>query len=148
MNIIFAGTPDFSVSALQALLKTEHNIIAVFTQPDRPSGRGQQLSFSPVKQLAAEQNIPVFQPLNFKTKQDQQSLIELNADMMIVVAYGIILKKSYLMHLNTAVLIFMPHYYLAGAVLPPFKEPFLLETKKAVSRLCKWMRGWILAICF
>jgi len=93
LNIIFAGTPDFSVSALQALLKTEHNIIAVFTQPDRPSGRGQQLSFSPVKQLAAEQNIPVFQPLNFKTKQDQQSLIELNADMMIVVAYGIILPK-------------------------------------------------------
>ncbi|MBF0264811.1 MAG: methionyl-tRNA formyltransferase [Gammaproteobacteria bacterium] len=93
LNIIFAGTPDFSVIALKALLATEHNIIAAFTQPDRPSGRGQQLSFSPVKQVALENNIAVFQPQNFKSIEEQKLVTDLNADMMIVVAYGIILPK-------------------------------------------------------
>ena len=93
MNIIFAGTPEFAAQALQTLLTTEHNIIAVYTQPDRPAGRGRKLQASPVKTLAVEKNIPVYQPLNFKTEEAQQELIDLNADIMVVVAYGLILPK-------------------------------------------------------
>ncbi len=93
MNIIFAGTPDFSVYTLEKLLASNHKVIAVYTQPDRPSGRGRRLMASPVKKLAVEHNIPVYQPVSLKDEAAQQELINLQADIMIVVAYGLILPK-------------------------------------------------------
>ncbi|MBL4672663.1 MAG: methionyl-tRNA formyltransferase [Arenicella sp.] len=93
MKIIFAGTPDFAVAALKAL-SSEHEIVAVFTQPDRKSGRGKKLTAPPVKQFALEIEVPVFQPSNLK---DQVELIQsLNADIMVVVAYGMLLPQSIL----------------------------------------------------
>ena len=70
LNIIFAGTPDFAVPPLRALIASEHRLSAVYTQPDRPSGRGRKLVSSPVKQLAEAQGIPVFQPVNFRAEED------------------------------------------------------------------------------
>lgn len=96
MRIIFAGTPEFSAETLKALLTTEHEICAVYTQPDRPSGRGRKLTASPVKQLALEHNIPVEQPLNFKEPSSRQELDNYQADLMIVVAYGLLLPQEVL----------------------------------------------------
>ncbi|WP_102794816.1 methionyl-tRNA formyltransferase [Bowmanella denitrificans] len=96
LNVIFAGTPDFAARHLQALLGSTHNVIAVYTQPDRPAGRGKKLQASAVKQLAQEHDIPVFQPETLKTADAQQQLAELKADIMIVVAYGLILPQAVL----------------------------------------------------
>lgn len=96
LKIVFAGTPEFAASTLQAVLTTEHQIVACYTQPDRPAGRGRKLTPSPVKSLAQEQGIPVFQPLNFKQEEDVQQLAALNADIMVVVAYGLILPQTVL----------------------------------------------------
>lgn len=93
LRIIFAGTPDFAARHLQALLDSDHQVIAVYTQPDRPAGRGQQLQASPVKQLALTHNIPVFQPKSLKKAPAQQQLAALDADLMVVVAYGLILPQ-------------------------------------------------------
>lgn len=96
MRIIFAGTPDFAAEALKALLSTDHEICAVYTQPDRPSGRGRKLTASPVKQLALEHDIPVEQPLNFKEDEAKKILADYKADLMIVVAYGLLLPQAIL----------------------------------------------------
>lgn len=96
MRIIFAGTPDFAAETLKALLTTDHEICAVYTQPDRPSGRGRKLTASPVKQLALEHHIPVEQPLNFKQDDAKQILANYHADLMIVVAYGLLLPQAVL----------------------------------------------------
>lgn len=96
LNIIFAGTPDFAAGHLQALIDSRHNVIAVYSQPDRPSGRGKKLQPSPVKKLALEHDIPVFQPLNFKQDDAIDQLKALNADIMIVVAYGLLLPTAVL----------------------------------------------------
>ena len=98
MKIIFAGTPEFAATALAALLRTEHEIVAVYTQPDRKAGRGQKLTASAVKQLALEHYIPVYQPLHFKSSTEeglaaQAELKALNADVMVVAAYGLILPQ-------------------------------------------------------
>jgi len=93
LRIIFAGTPDFSVAPLQTLLDSEHEVIAVYTQPDRPAGRGRKLTASPVKQLALKHDIPVYQPLSLKDAEAQAELKALDADLMIVVAYGLILPQ-------------------------------------------------------
>ncbi len=96
MKIIFAGTPEFSAIALQAVLASEHEILAVYTQPDRPAGRGRKLTSSPVKALAVENNIPLYQPVSLKDDAAQKELVKLQADVMIVVAYGLILPKTVL----------------------------------------------------
>ncbi|MCL1143869.1 methionyl-tRNA formyltransferase [Shewanella gaetbuli] len=93
LNIIFAGTPDFAARHLQALINSEHNVCAVYTQPDRPAGRGKKLTPSPVKQLAQEHNITVLQPASLRTEEAQLELASLNADIMVVVAYGLILPQ-------------------------------------------------------
>ncbi|UQB42047.1 methionyl-tRNA formyltransferase [Thiomicrospira microaerophila] len=95
-RIIFAGTPVFSVAPLQALLDEGHEIIAVYTQPDRPAGRGRKLTASPVKQLALQHGLPVFQPESLKTAEAQAELAKHNADIMVVVAYGLILPQAIL----------------------------------------------------
>lgn len=96
LRIIFAGTPDFAARHLAALLDSPHQVIAVYTQPDRPAGRGQQLQQSPVKQLALQHDIPVYQPKSLKKAAAQQELAALNADLMVVVAYGLILPQAVL----------------------------------------------------
>lgn len=96
LNIIFAGTPDFAAQHLQALLDSDHNVIAVYTQPDKPAGRGKKLQASPVKQLAEAHNIPVYQPKSLRKEEAQAELKALNADVMVVVAYGLILPKAVL----------------------------------------------------
>jgi len=96
MRIIFAGTPAFAAETLAALLASEHDICAVYSQPDRPAGRGRKLTESPVKQLALEHGIPVEQPLNFKQESNIQTLADYQADLMIVVAYGLLLPQRVL----------------------------------------------------
>ncbi|HDZ15766.1 hypothetical protein LCGC14_0775920 [marine sediment metagenome] len=96
MRIIFAGTPDFAAETLKALLDTEHQICAVYTQPDRPSGRGRKLTASPVKQLAESHNIPIEQPINFKSDDAINTLASYKADVMVVVAYGLLLPQAVL----------------------------------------------------
>jgi methionyl-tRNA formyltransferase len=96
MRIIFAGTPAFAAESLQALIDAKHEVVAVYTQPDRPAGRGRKLTPSPVKSIAVEHNIDVEQPLNFKAKEDREKLASYHADLMIVVAYGLLLPQSVL----------------------------------------------------
>lgn len=96
LRIVFAGTPDFSAHHLQALIDSPHDIVGVYTQPDRPAGRGKKLVSSPVKQMAEKHHLPVFQPQNFKEQTDRQQLAVLNADVMVVVAYGLLLPKAVL----------------------------------------------------
>ncbi len=96
MKIIFAGTPDFALPSLRALLDSEHEIVAVYTQPDRPAGRGRKLTASPVKQLALENHIPVHQPPTLKDSIAQQQLANLHADLMVVIAYGLLLPQAVL----------------------------------------------------
>jgi methionyl-tRNA formyltransferase len=96
MKIIFAGTPEFAVPSLQILLDSEHEICAVYTQPDRPAGRGRKLHISPVKALAMSAGIPVFQPLTMKADEDLQQIRSFNADLIVVVAYGMILTQAVL----------------------------------------------------
>ncbi|MEY3219858.1 MAG: hypothetical protein RIT27_1215 [Pseudomonadota bacterium] len=96
LRIIFAGTPDFAAASLQALLDHNHHICAVYTQPDRPAGRGQQLQMSAVKMLALQHNLPIYQPVTLKTPDAQTELTNLNADLMVVAAYGLILPQAVL----------------------------------------------------
>lgn len=96
LRIIFAGTPDFAARHLADLLDSHHEIIGVYTQPDRPAGRGKKLTASPVKELALEHAIPVFQPENFKSDDVKQELADQNADLMVVVAYGLLLPQAVL----------------------------------------------------
>jgi methionyl-tRNA formyltransferase len=96
MKIVFAGTPDFAVPTLQALLDSEHQICGVYTQPDRPAGRGRKLTASPVKALAVSANLPVFQPENFKQAGALEELAALEPDLIVVIAYGLILPQAVL----------------------------------------------------
>ena len=96
LNIIFAGTPDFAAQHLQALIDSPHNVIAVYTQPDKPAGRGKKLQASPVKQLAEQYQIPVYQPKSLRKPETQAELTALQADVMVVVAYGLILPQAVL----------------------------------------------------
>jgi methionyl-tRNA formyltransferase len=96
LRIAFAGTPDFAVPALQALVRSRHAVVGVLTQPDRPKGRGQQLAASPVKMAALAANIPVAQPETLKTEVGRQVLLDWQPDVLVVVAYGLILPAAVL----------------------------------------------------
>ena len=96
LRILFAGTPEFSVPPLRALLDSGHAVVGVYTQPDRPAGRGRQLAASPVKALALEHGVPVHQPASFKSADDVRVLEAIGADLMVVVAYGLLLPQRVL----------------------------------------------------
>ena len=96
LRIIFAGTPDFAARHLAALLSSQHQVVAVYTQPDRPAGRGKKLTASPVKNIASEHDIPVFQPASLRNAEAQQQLAAIDADIMVVVAYGLLLPQEVL----------------------------------------------------
>ena len=93
LNIIFAGTPDFAAKHLKALIESEHKVVAVYCPPDKPAGRGKKLTACATKLLALEHDITVEQPVNFKESSDQQQLAQYNADIMVVVAYGLLLPE-------------------------------------------------------
>lgn len=115
LNIIFAGTPDFAAKHLAALIASEHNVVAVYCPPDKPAGRGKKLTACATKQLALEHNLTVEQPTNFKDTVDQQTLAKYNADVMVVVAYGLLLPEVIL---NT------PKYgciNVHGSILPQWR---------------------------
>jgi methionyl-tRNA formyltransferase len=96
LRIIYAGTPDFAVAPLQALIESDHHVVAVYTQPDRPAGRGRGLRSSPVKEKALEYEIPVYQPTTLKDSDVQEELKSLGADLMVVAAYGLLLPVEVL----------------------------------------------------
>ena len=96
MRLVFAGTPEFAVPCLEAALASGHEVVAVYTQPDRPAGRGRALTASPVKQRALAAGVPVEQPENFKSIESRQRLAAYRPDLMIVVAYGLILSQKVL----------------------------------------------------
>ena len=147
MKIIFAGTPEFSVATLAALLDSEHQVVAIYTQPDRPAGRGRKLTASPVKLLAQEHDIPVYQPKSLKGEAEQAGLASLQADLMVVVAYGLLLPKAVLDAPRLDASTFMPRFYPDGVVLHRFSGPSWRVIQRAVSPSCRWMRGWIQAVC-
>jgi len=96
LDIIYAGTPEFAVPALQSLLRSEHRVVAVYTQPDRPAGRGRKIQQSPVKACAREHDLPVCQPTSFSARADVDELCAFNADLMVVAAYGLLLPAAVL----------------------------------------------------
>jgi len=96
MKILFAGTPEFAIPSLEMLLASEHQIVGVYTQPDRPAGRGRKDRPSPVKDLALSHGIPVCQPISLKSPDEHDKLFAFGADLMVVVAYGLILPKHVL----------------------------------------------------
>lgn len=115
MKIIFAGTPEFAVPALTALIKAGHEIVMVLTQPDRPAGRGMKLKASPIKQLALSHDLTVFQPASLKPEEVQREVAAVDADVMIVAAYGLIIPT---------VVLEMPKlgcYNIHGSLLPRWR---------------------------
>ncbi|TAK72018.1 MAG: methionyl-tRNA formyltransferase [Gammaproteobacteria bacterium] len=96
LKVIFAGTPEFASVALEALLHSSHHVVAVYTQPDRPAGRGLKLTHSPVKELAMTYQLPVYQPKSLKETYEQEQLASFQADVMVVAAYGMLLPAAVL----------------------------------------------------
>lgn len=96
MRIIFMGTPDFASPTLEALLKSKHEVVSVYCQPDKPKGRGHKMQSPPVKELASEMNIPVCQPNKLRNEETYEEIRNLNPDVIVVVAYGKILPKEIL----------------------------------------------------
>ncbi|MGL9721351.1 methionyl-tRNA formyltransferase [Symbiopectobacterium sp.] len=96
LRIIFAGVPDFAARHLDALLASPHQVVGMFTQPDRPAGRGKKLTPSPVKVLAEQHGVPVLQPKSLRPAESQQLVADLQADIMVVVAYGLLLPQAVL----------------------------------------------------
>ena len=96
MKIIFMGTPDFAVGALEAIIKAGHEVVCVVTQPDKPKGRGKEIQFPPVKECALRYNIPVFQPVKIKTEEAVEVLRGYDAELFVVAAFGQILSSEIL----------------------------------------------------
>lgn len=96
MKIVFMGTPNAAAASLQRILRDGHEVVAVYTQPDKPAGRGNKLSISPVKEFALRNNLPIFQPLKIKTPEALETFKSHNADVAAVVAYGRILPQTFL----------------------------------------------------
>ena len=96
MNIVFMGTPEFAVASLQALIDNKNNVVGVYSQPDKPKGRGHKHQYTPVKEVAVENNIKVFQPTTLKTQEALEEFKALKPDLAVVVAYGKILPKEIL----------------------------------------------------
>lgn len=115
LRIVYAGTPDFSVPALKALIDSQHDVVAVYTQPDRPAGRGRKITFGPVKQTAVDAGIHIEQPLTLKDENAQKILAAYNADVMIVAAYSLMLPQ---------IVLDMPTYgclNIHGSLLPRWR---------------------------
>lgn len=142
MKIVFMGTPEFAESSLAALLSSRHQVIGVFTQPDKPKGRGYKLVPPPVKELAMAHSIPVYQPQKMRDGEALSILQELQPDLIAVVAYGKILPKEILE---------LPKYgcvNVHGSLLPkyrgagPISGASSMGSRSPASPPCIWARGW------
>src|SRR5262245_51056439 len=96
MKVVFMGTPQAAVPTLERLIADGHDVVAVYTQPDKPSGRGNKITYSPVKQLASDRGFKVFQPTKIKTPEALEEFRSHDADVAVVVAYGRILPEGFL----------------------------------------------------
>lgn len=142
MRIVFMGTPDFAEESLRALLEAGEDVAAVFTQPDKPRGRGMQESFSPVKTLAVERGIPVYQPATFKDGAATELLRTLAPELLVVVAYGRILPQTFLDVANTAASMSMARSCRNTAALRPFNGRCSMGTRRPVFPCSTWLRRW------
>ncbi len=133
LRIVFAGTPEFAAEHLKALLDTPHRIVAVYTQPDRPAGRGQKLMPSAVKNLALEHGLPVMQPQSLRNAEAQAELAALRADLMVVVAYGLILPRRYSISRAWAASTATPRCCRAGAAPRRSSARWKPATRRAAS---------------
>ena len=145
-RVIFAGTPEFATAHLDAVIAAGHDVCAVLTQPDRPAGRGKQLQHSAVKRRAQAAGITVLQPASLRTDESHTLLRALNAEIMVVVAYGLILPQSILdipthgcLNVHASLL---PRWRGAAPIQRAIKQ----VTPIRVSRLCKWRPGLIRAL--
>ncbi len=138
LRIIFAGTPDFAARHLDALLTSGHNVVGVFTQPDRPAGRG-KVDAQPGKSAGGRKGLPVFQPVSLRPQENQQLVADLHADVMVVVAYGLILPKAVLDMPVSDVSTFTVRCFHAGAARRLFSAHFGQAMRKPASQLCRWM---------
>ena len=132
MRVIFMGTPDFAVPSLEQLLRHGHEVCAVYTQPDKPKGRGHKLQPPPVKELALQHNIPVFQPVNLRGEDTQREIQAWGADVIVVVAYGKLLPKAVLD---------------ATGGPRPSSGRCSTATRRQGSPPCSWQRAWTPATC-
>ena len=130
MKIVFAGTPDFAKQHLDIVLDSKHEIVGVLTQPDRRSGRGKKLQSSAVKDLALKKGLPVMQPEGLKNDQIIKTLKDLNPDIILVVAYGLLVLPAYLIFQNLAVSMYMHLYCRGGGVPLQWNMPFSMGIKK------------------
>ena len=143
MKIVYMGTPDFAVPALEALIEAGHEIMAVVTQPDRPKGRGKELAISPVKECALKHNLRVLQPEKIKTEDSVKELKTIDADIYVVAAFGQLLSQEILdipkfgcINIHASLL---PKY--RGAA--PIQQAIMEGDRRPVLPLCRWHLEWI-----
>ena len=137
MRVIFAGTPRFAAEALRAIIAARHDVPLVLTQPDRPAGRGMQMAMSDVKRLAVEAGIAVEQPVSLRSDAAVETLRRVDAQVMVVAAYGLILPPAVL------ALSPMPRCCRAGAERRRYSVPSSLAMLRAAYASCRWRRVWI-----
>jgi len=133
MKIVYMGTPDFAVPALENLVKAGHEIVAVYTKEPKPAGPHLCMRYSPVYQLAEKLHLPIYTPKTFKNPEALQAFQQLDVDLGVVCAYGLILPQAVL---GT----FMLQSYHAGGVPHLFNAPLKPAIRKQASQLCKWMQ--------
>ena len=128
MRIVFMGTPDFAVPSLQALIDQGHEICGVYTQPDKPKGRGHKLLPPPVKELALQNGLPVYQPLTLRDEAVQEELARLAPELIVVVAYGNCCRLGYWSCQSWAASMFMAPFCRSTGGLRPFSGRCSMET--------------------
>ena len=148
MKVIFMGTPDFAVGTLEALVKSEHEVVAVVTQPDKPKGRGKAMQPTPVKEVAVRENIPVLQPRKVRDPEVVEELRTFDADVIVVVAFGQLIPKSILTLTKYGCI------NVHGSLLPKYRGAAPIQwavidgEKNPVLPRCRWMKAWIRGTCF
>ena len=149
-KVVFMGTPDFAVGTLQALIDSKYEVAAVFSQPDKPKGRGKALQMTPTKEVAVEAGIPVYQPAKIREAQWLSVLEELAPDVIVVVAFGQIIPESILKLAEIrAASMYMRHCFRNTAARRRFSGRLLTrEEESGVTDDARWMPDWIPAICF
>lgn len=142
MRIVFMGTPDFAVPSLKALIQDGHEIAGVYTQPDKPKNRGMKLTPPPVKVVAQEHNLPVFQPKTLRDEEVQRELQGLAPELIVVAAYGKLLPKAVLERPPWAVSTSTPHSCPSTGAPRPLTGRFSTASRRPASPLCTWPRHW------
>ena len=143
MRILFMGTPEFAVASLRRLVEDGHEICGVFTQPDKPKNRGHKLTFSPVKEYALTQNLPVYQPLKMRDGEAEALVKQLAPELIVVAAYGKILPEEIL---NTppygSINVHSPRFCPSTGARPPSTGQYWMGKWKPAFPSCIWPRSW------